>query len=80
MGEWGLFIAGCVAAVAAFVGIALGANAWDRSNHEASCVAFSHETGRETRFVKYTTWSWDCLTPGSDGKWISVDNLRDGVK
>lgn len=44
---------------------------------KASCNAFGLTSGREVRFVDYTFWSWDCLTPASDGKWISIDNLRE---
>jgi len=43
----------------------------------AACGAFADKTSRETKFVSYTYWSWDCLTPSGDGKWISTANLRE---
>lgn len=42
-----------------------------------TCHRFGDESGREVRFVDYSFWTWDCLTPTSDGKWISIDRLRD---
>jgi hypothetical protein len=45
---------------------------------EAACHSFAKQSNRTTKFVSYTYWHWDCLTPTSDGKWISVDNLRSG--
>jgi hypothetical protein len=45
-----------------------------------SCYSFGQQSGRETKFVDYTFFSWDCLTPTTDNKWISIDNLRDIVE
>jgi len=67
------FIVGVVAVVLlilAFVAVPI-------SKHyaEATCHSFGDRTGREVRFVKYTYWQWDCITPSSDGKWLSTDRL-----
>ena len=43
----------------------------------AACHSFSEQANRETKFVNYTYWAWDCLTPTADGKWISAENLRE---
>jgi len=42
-----------------------------------SCTAFGQAANREVKFVEYTYFSWDCLTPTVDGKWISTTRLRD---
>lgn len=47
---------------------------------ERTCSAFSIQTGREAKFVDYSWLSWDCLTPASDGKWVSTDALREVVR
>ena len=71
---WLLIVGGAAIFVCAVV---LIANATEKHYDRAGCHSFADRTGRETRFVEYTYWSWDCLTPSEDGKWISVDNLRD---
>ena len=48
----------------------------------SNCHAFGQKTGRDVQFVVYTKvvglpFSWDCLTPTSDGKWIPTKNLRE---
>lgn len=43
----------------------------------AACSSFGEQSNREVKFVDYTYWSWDCLTPTTDGKWISTSRLRD---
>ncbi|QRY51814.1 hypothetical protein [Mycolicibacterium septicum] len=43
----------------------------------SSCAAFAEASGRETKFVEYNFFEWDCLTPQSDGKWISTSMLRE---
>lgn len=67
--------------VIAFIGVlaALPFGARQLSHHydAAGCHRFGTESSREVRFVDYTFWSWDCLTPTSDGKWIPTDQLRD---
>ena len=65
--------------VALITGLVLGVNAFDRSQQQKACIAFSQQSGRQTKFVEYTYWSRDCLTPSSDGSgtWISAYNLRD---
>ena len=43
-----------------------------------ACESFSEQTGRQTKFVIYTTFDGgDCLTPTADGKWIPTRNLRE---
>jgi hypothetical protein len=45
-------------------------------DHRA-CIAFGQTSEREVRFTEYTYVAWDCLTPTSDGKWISTTLLRE---
>lgn len=70
-----LVVAGCLIAflAALMTGIRYAQHYYDHKN----CTAFSVNTGRETKFVDYTWWSWDCLTPTKDGKYIPIDQLRD---
>jgi len=42
-----------------------------------ACINFEKFSGRETEFVIYTGFSWDCLTPTADGKMISAGALRE---
>jgi hypothetical protein len=41
------------------------------------CRNWSKQTGRETRFVTYNVFAWDCLTLSRDGKWIPIDSYGD---
>lgn len=61
----------------AVLGAVLGINNWARSVERDTCYSFASQSNREVKFVSYTQWSWDCLTPSKDGKWISVEMLRD---
>jgi hypothetical protein len=54
-----------------------GANAVTKHFTKVNCVAFSRETGRETRYAEYTYWSFDCLAKTNDGKWLPKDQLRE---
>jgi hypothetical protein len=50
----------------------------ERAINHVQCRSFGHKTGREVKFVLYTDFSGgDCLTRSSNGKWISIDNLRE---
>jgi hypothetical protein len=64
-------------AVLAFCLIMLGTRQVTIHYDRAACHSFATQTERQTKFVTYTYWSWDCLTPTGDGKWISTDNLRE---
>jgi len=59
-----------------FGGLGLVSNTWERGQDRQACAVFAEASNRETKFVEYTHWSWDCLTPQSDGLWISAYNLR----
>lgn len=69
----GVVAAVCVIALA----VAVVANRISKHYDKAACHSYSTNTGRQVRFVTYTFWSWDCLTPAADGKWIPTSNLRD---
>ena len=56
-------------------GVVFGANSIDKYQRKTGCEVFSKESGRETKYVEYTYWYVDCLTP-QDGGWISAYNLR----
>lgn len=55
--------------------IALSINGFVKSQTKKSCEVFSQQSNRETKYVEYTFWRYDCLTP-QDGGWISAYNLR----
>lgn len=63
--------------LALFAVLCLGGRAVSHHYDAISCASFSEATGRETKFVDYNYWAWGCLTPSSDGKWISVKALRE---
>lgn len=42
-----------------------------------ACESFGRESGREVKFAKMAFASYSCMTPSSDGKWISTDMLRE---
>lgn len=65
-----------LAACAISFGIALGVNAAHHHFAPSYCAAISRELGRETKYVEYNYWARDCITPQSNGKWISVNKLR----
>jgi hypothetical protein len=44
------------------------------SYSENKCGAYGEQTERETRFARYTHWSWDCLVNTDEG-WIPKDQL-----
>jgi hypothetical protein len=52
-------------------------NIWIINIERNSCYAFSVASNRETKFVMYNSVMGDCLTPSSDGKWISAALLRE---
>lgn len=58
-------------------GATYGAIRWQHGLDKTSCEIFADQSGRETKFVDYNWGSWDCLTPQSDGKWISTSMLRE---
>lgn len=66
-----LVIAGIVTA-----GVAIGIPV-QRHFDRVACRSFAVNANRETKFVIYNFFSWDCLTPTGDGRWISTDNLRE---
>lgn len=78
---WGMitFVLGGLAAiiVVVFVIAALIVVPISRHYDAAACHSFGKQSDRTVRFVNYTYWKWDCLTPSSDGKWISTSMLRD---
>lgn len=41
------------------------------------CTNFSMASERDVKFAEYNYFMWDCLTPSSDGKWISATLLRE---
>lgn len=43
-----------------------------------NCSRYQAFTGRAAKFVRYSYWSWDCLTPNPSqpGTWIPINQLR----
>lgn len=81
MTEWMYFvsvIAAIFAAVSLFAGglVTVGTRISKHYDH-INCTQFGEQSKRQVRFVTYSFWAWDCLTPTADGKWISTKNLRE---
>ena len=49
----------------------------DRHYDQQACEQFQEATHRQTSFVVYHWAEWDCMTPGSDGRLLPIDQLRD---
>jgi hypothetical protein len=78
--HWYGFVAAFVALVGSIIVVVLAvivmiAVPLSRHYDKAACHSFGDNTGRTVKFVNYTYWRWDCLTPSTDGKWISTDRL-----
>lgn len=74
-------VARCVVALAlvlaAVIGsLVVGTNQWSKHVASYECRHWGEANGRPVKFVTYTFWSWDCLTPNHNapGTWISTDN------
>lgn len=67
-------IGAIIAAIGAlvFACVAIGKH-YDRIH----CDQFGQQANRQTKFVTYSTFGWDCLTPTKGGRWIPTDNLRE---
>ena len=74
---WGFMAASLGGIVLAVGTLIVGGTELDRGFDHRACTAFSGASNRTTKFVEYTYWSWDCLTPTADGKWISTTLLRE---
>ena len=71
------FAAGFAVVIATAVFLVMGVViSIGRHYDRQSCHRFEQTTQRPTRFVIYTTFAWDCLTPSGNGKWIPTTNLR----
>lgn len=72
------FMAAVMVGVVAFVAvIVVGIRYAGHHVDTGACHTFGVQTERTVKFVDYSWWTWDCLTPAHDGKWISVENLRE---
>lgn len=71
---WIAFI-GAVMIAVIVVGAVIVGRDLDHNLGVRECHTFGRESRREVQFVDYSYWSWDCLTPSSDGKWISTTLL-----
>jgi hypothetical protein len=69
----GILMACAVFVAAVLVGVRYFAHAID----ETQCAGFAVGADREVKFVDYSWFTWDCLTPSTDGKWIPTDGLRE---
>src|SRR5690349_11061947 len=71
------FLPGMVGLAGLIVAVVFGAMLASQHYDRVSCGTFAKNTGRQTKFVHYTAYSWDCLTPTKGGKWIPTKNLRE---
>ena len=71
-------IAGILLVLVLFVGgLTVAGTRISKHYDEVNCHSFAEQANRQTKFVTYSFWAWDCLTPTADGKWISTKNLRE---
>lgn len=45
-----------------------------RGHAETVCARMAVQLERDTRFVTYGAFDWDCITPSGDG-WVSIDRV-----
>jgi hypothetical protein len=72
-----VFWGGALGLVGFIVAAVFGAMLISQHYDRVSCHTFAQNTRRETRFVHYTAYSWDCLTRTKGDKWIPTKNLRE---
>lgn len=60
-----------------FGGLLVGVREIGHYLDQRTCAAFGVQANRTVKFSDYTYWTWECLTPAKNGKWISTDRLRD---
>jgi hypothetical protein len=75
--DWVEAIIGLFAIVVICVLIVFGCRMVDHHYQVSVCNGFGQATGREIKFVDYTFWNYECLTPSKDGKWVTTDQLRE---
>lgn len=67
-----------VGAVAAFGAISFGCVSAvitiGPAHDSRACERAGVQLEREVRFVHYSSFSWDCITPSPDG-WVSLDRV-----
>ena len=52
-------------------GVGGGIRTYQHHQDANACAIWGKQTDRPVRFVNYNFWSWDCLTQGFNGKWVS---------
>lgn len=73
-----LLIGLATVASAIFAFIVIPVNHLDHEHDKTSCARYGVATGRDTKLVTYSSWTWDCLTPSAThGKWVPIDSLRE---
>lgn len=64
-----------IAGVVLFIaGLILVINEGTYAVDRTACREFSEAADRDTRFARYTYWSWDCLVETDEG-WVSTEQI-----
>lgn len=66
----------CIVVFGVVAVMVIGALSFIKHQTRIQCEGFSQTANRETRYVEYSYWSFDCLTPDKGDKWISTEMLR----
>ena len=77
--RFGWMLAICGLAVAALFAVLVPTvTLIDRHYSKATCDGYAAQANRQTRWVSYTFFTYECLTRIDEhGEWISTDQLRD---
>lgn len=67
----GAMIFGLIALILA--GVSIGTAVMARHD-ETMCGRRAVQLERDVRFVRYSSFSWDCITPSEEG-WVSLDRV-----
>jgi hypothetical protein len=74
---WFEIIASIVGGGLALIAIVVGVRMVDHHYQVSTCEGFGTATTRTVKFVDYSFWKYECLTPSKDGKWVTTDQLRE---
>lgn len=50
--------------------------AFDAPYQHRNCNRFEKQTGRDTKFIKFSHWTYVCYVRTNDGKYVSIDQFR----
>lgn len=56
--------------------LAWGIAAFDASYQHRQCNRYSRETGRETKYIKFSHWTYTCYVKVNGNRYVTIDQFR----